>query len=157
MILRLLSSTGIQTHTKQSSSWVAYSACADCELMTLSCLQNFLFWTYWPIDSQSGRVDQDKMLSLHLVFGFPLLLLPSTMPSKQILDTPVVDLLMWPYSFRVLHLILSKEGEGSFTAEGGYPSSIYQSMSSDEAHNVILEHLNALGKLLGPCDAIKTM
>ena len=50
------------------------------------------------------------MLSLHLVLGFPRLLLPSTMPSKQSLDTPVVDLLMCPYNFRVLHFIFSKRG-----------------------------------------------
>ena len=48
--------------------------------------------------------------SRHLVLRFPLLLLPSTMPSKQSLDTPAVDLLMCPYSFRVFHLIFSKRG-----------------------------------------------
>ena len=78
--------------------------------MMLICLQNSLSWTYWPIENQSGRVDQDRMLSLHLVLGFPRLLLPSTMPSKQSLDTPVVDLLMCPNSFRVLHFIFSKRG-----------------------------------------------
>ena len=96
--------------SRYASSCVAYSALADCEPMMLICLQNSLSWTYWPIENQSGRVDQHRMLSLHLVLGFPRSRLPSTMLSKQSLDTPVVDLLMCPNSFRVLHFIFSKRG-----------------------------------------------
>ena len=81
---------------------------ADCELTWLIFLHSFLSRANRLIEPQSLVFDQEGILSLHLCLGFPRLLLPSTIPSKQSLDKPTDDLLTCPNSFRVLLLILSK-------------------------------------------------
>ena len=83
---------------------------ADCELTWLRFLHSSRSRTSWFKELQFWVFDQSSMLSLHLLFGFPLPLLPWTIPSKHSLDRPTDERLICPKSLRVLLLILWKRG-----------------------------------------------
>ena len=83
---------------------------ADCELTWLMFFQVLRSWVLLLRLIQSLNGVQEITLSLHLDLGLPLFLLPCTFPSKHSLERPMLDLLMWPKSLRVLLRILAKRG-----------------------------------------------
>ena len=94
----------------KSSSYVASSA--SCGLRTHMTYISPYFTILGELIDSCPFFDgyYSKILFLHLCFGLPLLLFPSSIPSKHSLDRPVVERLTWPKSLRVLLFILSKRG-----------------------------------------------